>query len=159
MSRIVAPLVAALGAQSLPFSDAAAQLGLYTLPRSDFVWNWGRVDLERRHGTADIELSGSESSFNCDLTARMRASSPMSMSEVRELENELRTRLDFIYAASELMNYLEYQRALDWATLDCKRHEPEPNSPEESAQRESEAREKMLRELERRRARQQRNDD
>ena len=157
MSRIVAPVVAALAAQWLPFADA--QLGLYTLPKSDFVWNWGRVDLERRRGTADIEISGSESFFNCDLTARMSPASPISISEVRELENELRTRLDFIYAASLLMNDLEYQRALDWATLDCKKHEPEPNTPEESAERESEAREKMLRELERRRARQQRDND
>jgi hypothetical protein len=152
-------LAAALAAPWLPLGDAAAQLGLYTLPKTDFVWNWGRADPERRRGAGDIELSGSESFFNCDLTARMRASSPMSMAEVRELENELRTRLDFIYAASELMNYLEYQRALDWATLDCKKYEAEPNSPEESAERENDAREKMLRELERRRARQQRSED
>ena len=67
--------------------------------------------------------------------------------------------LDFIYATSQYMNSLEYQRALDWATLDCKKYEPEPASPEEQAERENDAREKMLRELERRRARQQRNND
>ncbi len=55
------------------------------------------------------------------------------------------------------MNALEYQRALDWATLDCKKYEAPETSPDEKAAREAEAREKMLRELERRRERQQRN--
>jgi hypothetical protein len=83
----------------------------------------------------------------------------LSPTEIRAIESELQTRLDFIYAVSQYMNSLEYQRALDWATLDCKKYEPEPASPEERANRENEAREKMLRELERRRARQQRNND
>jgi len=158
MSRVVRPLIAAFGAQCFLVSGAGAQLGLYTLPKDDFIWNWGDRDLEkRRFGVADIEVSGSESQFNCDLTARMRPSTSLSPSEIREIEHNLRTRLDFIYAASEAMNYLEYQRALDWATLDCKKHDPEPASAEERAERESAAREKMLRELERRRQR-QRND-
>lgn len=158
MSRIAGALIAAFGTQCLTVSDADAQLGLYTLPKDDFIWNWGELDLEkRRFGVADIEVSGSESQFNCDLTARMRPSTSLSPSEVRDIEHSLRTRLDFIYAASEAMNYLEYQRALDWATLDCKKHDPEPASAEERAERESAAREKMLRELERRRERQQRN--
>jgi hypothetical protein len=153
-------LIAALGAQCLPSLDAVAQIpGLYTLPKADFVWHWGEVNLERRMGSADIEIHGSEASFTCDLTARMRPTSSLSLPEVRELEAELRRRLDFIYAVSETMNTLEYARALDWATLDCKKFDPGPTDPETSAQRESEAREKMLRELERRRARQQRDDD
>ena len=160
MSRVIGPIIAALGAQCLTVSDAGAQLGLYTLPKDDFVWNWGELDLEkRRFGVADIEVSGSESQFSCDLTARMRPSTSMSPGEIREIEYNLRTRLDFIYAASEAMNYLEYQRALDWATLDCKKHDPEPATPEERAERESAARDKMLRELERRRERQQRRND
>ena len=83
----------------------------------------------------------------------------MVATEIREVETELSTRLDFIYAVSETMNYIESHRALDWATLDCKKYDAEPSDPETRAERESEAREKMLRELERRRARQQRNDD
>lgn len=159
MSRAIGPLVAVLAAQGLSVSDAGAQLGLYTLPKDDFVWNWGEVDLDkRRFGVADIEVSGSESQFSCELTARMRPSTSLSPSEVRDVEHSLRTRLDFIYAASEAMNYLEYQRALDWATLDCKKYRPEPASAEERAERESAARDKMLRELERRRQR-QRNDN
>lgn len=134
--------------------QAVAQPPIYTLPRNDFVWNWGDANLERQHGMADIEITGSESFFRCDLKARMKVSSPLSVSEVRQIETELATRLDFIYAVSEAMNYLEYQRALDWARLDCKKAEAEPSSAEETAEREQQAREKMLRELERRRARQ-----
>ena len=156
MSRIIAPLVAALGAQLLPLAGADAQLGLYTLPKDDFIWRWGDVVAEgQQRGMADIEISGTESFFRCDLTARMKVSSNRSPSEIRDIEMELRTRLDFIYAVSEAMNYLEYNRELSWATLDCKRQGDDDNaSPEERADRESAAREKMLRELERRRERQ-----
>ena len=58
------------------------------------------------------------------------------------------------------MNFLELNRELQWATLDCKRQGKDDNaSPEERAERETAAREKMLRELERRRERQQRDTD
>ena len=156
MSRIAGAAAAACAGAWLAGPHAAAQIPLYTLPKNDFVWNWGQVDLERRQGMADIEISGTESFFRCDLKARMRISNPLSVSEVRQLENDLATRLDFIYAVSETMNYLEYQRALDWATLDCKKAETGPSDPDERAEREQAARDKMLRELERRRARQQR---
>jgi hypothetical protein len=156
MSRIAGPLLAALAALSLPAVDAAAQLpGLYSLPKNDFIWNWG-TNLERRRGAPDIQMNGGEAQFRCVLTAQMSPSSPMTSTDYRRIESELSTRLDFIYAVSEAMNYLEYQRALEWATLDCKAFDPEPRSAEESATREQEAREKMLRELERRRERAQR---
>ena len=157
MSRIVAPLVAAIGAQALPVSDAVAQIpGLYSLPTNDFVWNWGSTDLERRHGAADIEMSGGEGQFRCDLKAQMRPSSTMTPTDYRAIEQQLSTRLDFIYATSEAMNTLEYERVLEWTTLDCKKYQAPEKTPEEKATREQEAREKMLRELERRRERQQR---
>jgi hypothetical protein len=158
-SRIMASLITSIGVHCLYSADAGAQIPIYTLPRDDFVWHWGEVNLERRFGTADIEIHGSEAGFTCDLTARMRPSSSLSLPEIRELEMELRGRLDFIYAVSETMNNLEYARALDWATLDCEKFDPQPSDPETRAERESEAREKMMRELERRRARQQRDDD
>src|SRR5688572_5853882 len=147
MSRIAAPLIAAIGAQCLPLAAVDAQLGMYTLPKNDFVWNWGTTREQQRRGAADIEVSGSESMFRCDLTAQIRVSSSMSPTQIREIENGLQTRLDFIYAASEAMNYLEYSRDLDWATLDCKKYEAAPSTPEERAERETEARDKMLREL------------
>ncbi len=46
---------------------ADAQLGMYTLPKNDFVWNWGEVSPERRFGHPDIEVSGGEGGFRCDL--------------------------------------------------------------------------------------------
>jgi hypothetical protein len=154
MSRIVAPLVAAVGAQLFSVSDTAAQIpGLYSLPTTDFVWNWGDTNLERRRGAADITMHGGEAQFNCELNATMRPSSTMSTPEFRALEQQLSTRLDFIYAVSQTMNNLEYQHVLEWATLDCKKYTPEEKSAEERATREEEAREKMLRELEKRRER------
>jgi hypothetical protein len=137
-------------------SGAEAQFGLYTLPQDDFQWHWGNAGLDERRRSADIEISGSESVFRCELTARTRPSSTMSPTEFRAIEMELRSRLDFIYAVSEAMNYLDQTRNLDWATLDCKKGgESGPVDPAKREARESEAREKMLRELERRRARQQ----
>jgi hypothetical protein len=146
-----------VAAQALPAFEAAAQIpGLYSLPKSDFIWNWG-ANLERRRGTADLEVNGGEAQFRCVLTAQMSPSSSMTPTDYRRIEQDLSARLDFIYASSEAMNELEYQRQLEWATLDCKAQEPEQRSAEESATREQEAREKMLRELERRRERAQRN--
>ena len=158
-SRVIAPLIAAIGVHCLCAPDAGAQLPIYTLPKDDFVWHWGEVNLERRFGNADVEINGNEAGFTCELTARMRPTASLSQPEIRELEMQLRTRLDFIYAVSETMNNLEYARALDWATLDCEKFDPKPADPETRAERESEAREKMIRELERRRARQQRDED
>jgi len=158
MSRIAAPLLGAIAVQVLAVSEAAAQIpGLYSLPTSDFIWNWGVTNLERRRGSADITMNGGEAQFRCVLTAQISPSSSMTPTDYRRIESELSTRLDFIYAVSEAMNTLEYQRVLEWATLDCKAQEPEERSEEESATREQEAREKMLRELERRRERAQRN--
>ena len=157
MSRIAVPLVAALGAPVLPVAEADAQVpGLYSLPQSDFVWNWGSSDAERRRGPADLEVNGAEAQFRCELSARMRVSSTMSEMDLRAIEQELLTRIDFIYAASEAMNALERQLVLDWAVLDCKEYEQAEKTAEERATREQEAREKMLRELERRRERAQR---
>jgi hypothetical protein len=151
------PSIAAIAAQMMAGPEAFAQIpGLYTLPTSDFIWNWGTTDLERRRGAADIEMNGGEAQFRCELKAQMRASSTMTPTDYREIEQQLSTRLDFIYAVSEAMNTLEYQRVLEWATLDCKEYDPPEKSPEEKATREQEAREKMLKELERRRERAQR---
>jgi hypothetical protein len=146
-----APLFVFLGA-------ARAQLGLYTLPKDDFRWNWGDGGVDKQRGSPDIEISGGEAQFRCELTARLRPSSSLSPSEIRDLENSLRVRLDFIYAASEALNYLDQNRALDWGVLDCKKPESAPVTEAERAQRENDAREKMLRELDKRRARQQRDD-
>src|SRR5688500_5335978 len=102
MSRIAVALAAALAAQVLPVDDAGAQIpGLYSLPQSDFVWNWGSNDPERRRGPADMEVSGAEAQFRCELSAKMRVSSTMTETDLRDIERDLTTRLDFIYATSE----------------------------------------------------------
>lgn len=157
MSRIAVPLLAAFAAQLVPPTGADAQIPMYSLPKQDFIWNWGDVATEQqRRGMADIDVSGSESSFRCDLTARLRPGNSRSAPQLRDIEQQLSQRLDFIYAVSEAMNLLEANRELDWATLDCKKWESAPASEEESAERQAEARDKMLRELERRRERAQR---
>jgi hypothetical protein len=157
MSRILAASAAVMVLQALPVSDAAAQVpGLYSLPTSDFVWTWGETNPERRHGSADVTIHGGEAQFSCELNAQMRASSTMTSTDYRQIEMDLATRLDFIYAAANAMNNLEYNRVLEWATLDCKEYKEPEKTPEERASREEEAREKMLRELEKRRERAQR---
>ena len=143
---------AATAAAVLFATSAIAQF--YTLPNASFKWHWGDTNLERRFGHADLEMTGGESFFDCELTARFRPTANATPSYIRAIRDSLATRLDFIYAVSETMYNLELNREIDWATLDCTRFEPEPRSPEASAERQSEAREKMLRELERRRARQ-----
>ncbi len=155
-------LIAALSVAATPWLcvPAAAQFGLYSLPTTDFIWHWGNARREgKQQGFADLDLQGSEAAFNCHLTARLRASADLSPTQRRQLESDLRSRLDFIYATSQEMNYLEQTGGLDWATLDCKRPEPPPVDEAKKAERESAAREKMLRELERRRAKQRDSDN
>lgn len=154
VSTLAVALAAAAASAVLVGNVAVAQLGLYTLPTDDFRWNWGAIGPEEKMGFADIQVSGSESVFRCELSARTRASSVLGPTDYRQIENDLRARIDFIYAASQAMNYLDQTRSLDWAVLDCKRPEQQPVDAETSSARQNEAREKMLRELERRRAKQ-----
>jgi hypothetical protein len=153
-STLAVVLAAAAASASLVANRAVGQFGIYTLPQDDFRWNWGAIGPEEKTGFADIQVSGSEGAFRCDLSARTRASSILGPTDYRQIENDLRTRIDFIYAASQAMNYLDQNRSLDWAVLDCKRPEQEPVDAATSEARQNEAREKMLRELERRRAKQ-----
>jgi hypothetical protein len=111
-----------------------------------------------QRGFADLDLKSSDAGFRCELTARLRASGTLSQPEIRQLENDLRARLDFIYAASEAMSYLERTSSLDWGRLDCKKPVGAVADEEERAERESRARDKMQREIERRRARQRDSD-
>jgi hypothetical protein len=138
-------------------TDAAAQY-FYQLPNADFKWNWGEVREDRRFGHADIDMTGGEANFDCQFTLRFRPTANMTVTDIRNFRDELGRRLDFIYAVSEQMYYLEQNRDVDWATLDCKKFQAEPKTADEIAERQNEARDKMLRELERRRARARDND-
>ena len=157
-SKLIAALLAATA--SLWLLPAAAQLGLYTLPSNNFIWNWGETgESGKRRGAADLDVNGNESGFLCHLTARFRVSVDLSEPDLRQLEGQLGTRLDFIYAAATTMTYYDDMRQLDWATLDCRKPEPGPVDEAKRAEREDAARAKMLRELERRRARQSQDKD
>jgi hypothetical protein len=123
------------------------------LPNADFRWNWGEVREDKRFGQPDIEMTGGEANFDCQFTLRFRPTADMTVTAIRDFRDGLARRLDFIYAVSEQMYYLEQNRDVDWATLDCKKFEAEPKTADEIAERQNEAREKMMRELERRRAR------
>jgi hypothetical protein len=139
-------------AATLWAATAAAQY-FYQLPNADFRWNWGEVREDKRFGQPDIEMTGGEANFDCQFTLRFRPTADMTVTAIRDFRDGLARRLDFIYAVSEQMYYLEQNRDVDWATLDCKKFEAEPKTADEIAERQNEAREKMMRELERRRAR------
>jgi hypothetical protein len=74
--------------------------------------------------------------------------------QLHQLEDALRSRIDFIYASSNYMNQLDQQRELDWAKLSCAKPQPTPSTAQEKADREAKAREKMQHEIDRRRAHQ-----
>ena len=149
--------VAAAALAGLAASPALAQLGYYQLPQNDFVWNWG-VNPDRQVGFEDFNVSGGEGGFHCELKGKMSAGTTMTSSQIRQLQDTLRARLDFIYATSTYMNQLDQQRELDWAKLSCAKPEATPASAQEKAKNEAKAREKMQKEIDRRRAHQPQTD-
>jgi hypothetical protein len=135
---------------------AHAQFG-FGLPQNDFTWTWG--DMERRTARlADISAQGHDGKFQCTLEAMLRPGSRFSATDVRQLETELQTTLEFVRTSAQMMNALDAQRELEWAVLSCKEREAAPVSAEERRERETKARERMQREIERRRERQQRDE-
>ena len=151
-------VIVGIGA-ALAQSSARAQFGnpFVQLPKDDFTWFWG--DRENLRGIEDFQVSGTESGFHCDLTARLSPASQLSRTDVRSLSDRLRASLVFIQDAAGLMNQLDYQHDLDWARLVCKTYKPGPVDQEAKAEREAKAREKALREQAKRRARRQQDDD
>jgi hypothetical protein len=136
-------------------ASAGAQLFPYQLPNNNFVWRWGSENQRTNRRFEDLQASGGEAGFRCDLDAALRPGSQYTAMDVRQMASQLNVAIDFIYQATMLMNDLDARRELDWATLTCKRPEPTPSSEEEKAEHEQRAREKMQKEIERRRARQQ----
>ena len=132
--------------------SAHAQFG-YQLPKDDFIWKWGDAELGDRF--EDFDVNGAEGGFTCELKGRMRPGSQMSRTDINQMQNEIRTRMDFIYYTANLMNQLDLSRELDWALLTCTKYKAEPSTAEEKAEHEARARERMQREIERRRARAQ----
>jgi len=143
--------LAMLGALSA--ASANAQFG-YQLPKGNFVWNWGRSGEDANTRFEDFYVTGNEDGFQCELKGKVGASGRMSQNDIKALEEALRVRLDFIYAASNYMNELEQQRVIEWARLSCEKPVATPSTDEEKAEHEARAKEKMQREIDRRRARQ-----
>lgn len=155
-SRTTAAAAAAL--ISVGFAAAAsAQLGTYQLPNSNFIWRWGDENGRAIHRAEDLEVSGGEAGFRCDLTAAISPASHLDPSEVRRIATQLATAIDFIYKSTMLMNDMHAQRQIDWATLSCARPEATPSTEAEKAEHEAKAREKMQKEIDKRRAKQQGN--
>jgi hypothetical protein len=150
-------LLAAAAVAGLAASSAHAQLGYYQLPQNDFVWNWG-TNPDKQIGFEDFDVTGGEGGFHCELKGKMSPGSTLTPTQVHQLQDALRARLDFIYATSTYMNQLDQQRELDWAKLSCAKPEPTAQSAQEKADKEAKAREKMQKEVERRRAHQPQTD-
>ena len=149
--------VAAAALAGLAANSAHAQLGYYQLPQNDFVWNWG-TNSDKQIGFEDFDVTGGEGGFHCELKGKMSPGSTLTPTQVHQLQDTLRARLDFIYATSTYMNQLDQQRELDWAKLSCAKPEPTPQTAQEKADKEAKAREKMQKEVERRRAHQPQTD-
>ena len=151
--RAFAP-VAAAAIAALWVTAAHAQFGYYQLPKQDFVWNWGDPE---RSGLKfeDFSVSGGEGGFNCELKGKLNGASQLTPSALHTLEDQLRSRIDFIYASSSTMNQLDNSHELDWARLSCAKPQAKPLTDQEKADKEAKAREKMQREIDRRRAHQQ----
>ena len=150
-------LLAAAAVAWLAARSAHAQFGYYQLPQNDFVWNWG-ANPDRQVGFEDFDVTGGEGGFHCELKGKMSPGSTLTPTQVHQLQDTLRARLDFIYATSTYMNQLDQQRELDWAKLSCAKPEPTPQTAQEKADKEAKAREKMQKEVERRRAHQPQTD-
>lgn len=93
--------------------------GQMNLPRDDFTWTWGRKPSGETK-FEDFSVFGSEGRFRCDLTGKLSIGTRMSRMDIRDLESELRGQLNFIQSATYMMNNLDAQRQLEWATLECK---------------------------------------
>ena len=144
---------------ALSGSNAAlAQFGQVNYPQSDFRWVWGNErDLARR-GFEDFSISGNDAGFRCTLKGRLRPGSRLTETDVRALENDLRSTLFFIERSANTMYVLDQQRDIDWAELDCAKHVDDASAAE-LREREEKARAKAERDRERRRARRAREED
>lgn len=140
--------MAALAITAAP--SVSAQFGLpMQLPENDFIWRWGS---DAGRGFEDIDVIGSDGRFRCELTGKLRLSGRISPSDTRNIEQQLRSSMQFVYEATYTMNQLEASGNLQWAILDCKQPVADEDTEDEVAEREAKARERAERRRERRRA-------
>lgn len=106
---------------AVSYGTALAQFnvpGFSNLPDDDFTWRWGE---QRGSRIEDFSIRATDTGFDCTLTGELRPGSRLSRIELRRIENELRSSLSFVAAATSTMNGLERRRDLDWAVLDCEK--------------------------------------
>ncbi|HEX5418659.1 MAG TPA: hypothetical protein VFY39_01535 [Gammaproteobacteria bacterium] len=124
-------------------SSAHAQFGVQ-LPKSDFTWNWGEQrEISSAKKFPDFTLKGGEAGFNCDLDGKMRLGSNYSLGDIRQIEDEITTSPYFIEASASIMNVLDQQRDLEWATLACTK----PKKTEAETAKQAEKQQESLQKL------------
>ena len=145
-----------IAAMVVPATASAQFGGFVNLPRNDFTWVWGdQNDAERGRGR-DINVRGIDRGFDCMLTAALRPGNRMTPMDIRQLETNLRTSMDFIYYTANTMYSMERSFDLDWGKLDCARMQPSEADEDKQQERVNRALERARREQAERRERRER---
>lgn len=150
---LVVLATAFIAATVVPATASAQFGGLVNLPRNDFTWVWGDQDDAERERGRDINVRGIDRGFDCTLTAALRPSNRMTSMDIRQLENNLRTSMDFIYHTANTMYSMERSFDLDWGKLDCARMQPSEADEDKQQERVNRALERARREQAERRER------
>ena len=145
-----------LAVLALPDAAEAQFGGFVNLPRNDFTWVWGDQDDAERGRGRDINVRSLDRGFDCTLTAALRPGNQMTSMDIRQLENTLRTAMDFIYYSANTMYSLERSFDLDWGKLDCARMQPSEADEDKQQERVNRALERARREQAERRERRER---
>lgn len=145
-----------LVAMVVPGAAEAQFGGFVNLPRNDFTWVWGDQDDAERGRGRDINVRSIDRGFDCTLTAALSPSNRMTTMDIRQLENNLRTAMDFIYYSANTMYSLERSFDLDWGKLDCARMQPTEADEDKQQERVNRALERARREQAERRERRER---
>lgn len=133
-------------------AQVGGAFGQLNLPNNDFTWVWGDLERTSSRKTQDLLVRSADSGFQCTLKTRFALGSRLSRAQEREIEQDLRTTPYFIQDTAYVMNSLDRERQLDWATLECVK--PQSNLSEaEQQERLDKLRERAMEKGERRRAR------
>ena len=150
-------LTSALLVTALIPGTAAAQFGGFmNLPSNDFTWLWGDEEDAIGERSRDISVRSIDRGFDCTLTAALRPSNRMTPMDIRQLENNLRTSMDFIYYSANTMYSLDRSFDLDWGKLACGRMQATEADEEKQQERVNRALERARREQAERRERRER---
>lgn len=161
MKRATAFLAPVCAGLLLSFPASAQNLPrIVQLPTSDrFTFAWPEdASLEDRN-RPDFDIAGAEVPFECKLTGAFRPGSDMlDFYNLRDFEQSLSTAIEFVQVATSTLNSLWLSRDLDWAIMQCARHESN-ESEDEIQERIDKAVERAERQREKRREREARKND